>query len=200
MAMRKAWGMLDKHEKYVFIMSVFWGLFALVVISSLPQEKVQAKPKAMTFTPSGGLTGPLTPLEYTQEDLDMMTQALYFESQKEPKECRRMVAHVIMTRKYDWAYPNTIAEVVWEKAQFSYTRDGKPERMTSIIEERKAREVAREVLGGYVVDNTEGALYYYNPYLANPVWKDDYEFVTQCGKHVFLKKRGNKEWYSRSKR
>lgn len=134
------------------------------------------------------------PLQYTEEDLFFMTQALYHEARSEPLECQQMVASVIVNRMYDWHYPNTIKSVIWDHRQFSFTQDGKHERMKDNMERAIAEEVAHNVLSGLSVDKTEGSLYYFNPKLSNPNWKHDYTFVTQCGDHRFYKRKETKEW------
>lgn len=134
------------------------------------------------------------PLQYTENDHFYMTQALYYEAQNEPHECQRMVAHVIMARKYDWYYPNTVKDVIWQPKQFSYTHDGKPEHMNDDAGRFVAAMLAHQVLSGLSLDTTEGSLYYFNPDLANPDWKEDYQFVKACGGHTFYKRKDKKGW------
>ena len=138
--------------------------------------------------------GKYYPLQYTLEDHYFMTQALYYEAQNEPFECQRMVAHVIMARKYDWHYPNTIKSVIWQPKQFSYTHDGKPEAMTDRLGLYIAEMIATEILSGIDLDKTEGSLYYFNPDLADPDWKEDYQYVITCGGHTFYKRKDKKGW------
>lgn len=134
------------------------------------------------------------PLEYSGEDVFYMAQAIYFEAILEPEKCQLQVAHVIDTRRYSSKFPNTIREVVWQPKQFSYTADGRHERMTDIEARTLAERIAKLVLGGYSLDTTEGSLYYYNPDLADPSWKDSYQVVNKCGKHLFLKEKETKTW------
>jgi len=136
----------------------------------------------------------LHPLAYSEEAVFYLTQALYFEDALGSVECQLMIAHVVQNRMLDHRFPNTIKEVVWENRQFSFTQDGKHERM--LIESTRARleQLARLVLGGYSLDTTGGANWYYNPAIADPVWKDDYQVFTKCGKHVFLIEKQRAGW------
>lgn len=134
------------------------------------------------------------PLQYSEEDLYFMTEALYFEARSEPVECQKLVAHVIASRVYSHLYPNTVVDVVWQHRQFSYTLDGKHEQMLDLEAKKIAEEVAKEVLGGYSLDVTEGALFYYNPTLATPKWKDDYTVTQECGGHLFLRIKTDRGW------
>ena len=178
---------------------VFGVLGALVIVSvSIPRDT----PVEQDVTVQEELTPPILPnpdgnyypLQYSLEDHIYMTEAIYFEARSEPLECQEMVAHVIMTRVYDWYYPNTVKEVVWANKQFSYTHDGKNELMYDYKAKVLASETAHLVLSGLSVDTTAGSLYYLNPGLANPIWKDDYTFVTKCGKHTFYKRKDIREW------
>lgn len=134
------------------------------------------------------------PLSYTDEDVYNLTEAIYFEAILEPVECQEQVAHVILNRKYSHLYPNTIKDVIWQHRQFSYTQDGKHELMLDLEARAKAEKVARKVLGGYSADPTGGALFYYNPDLASPVWKNDYNLVNRCGNHLFFNILEDDSW------
>ena len=134
------------------------------------------------------------PLEYTEEDLYYMTEAIYFEARSEPIHCQILIGHVIMTRVYWHSFPNTVKEVVWQSAQFSYTHDGKHERMTDKNAKKVAETLAKLVLGGYHTDSL-GAAWYFNPDLADPDWQYDYEFVESCGGHDFYISKNGKEYW-----
>lgn len=145
-------------------------------------------------TLEANIDGKYYPLQYSEQDLFYMTQALYFEARSEPVECQQMVASVILNRKYDWHYPNSVKTVIWDYKQFSYTHDGKHELMNMHMEYQIAEEIAHEVLAGLVLDTTEGSLYYHNPNIVNWAYKEDYDFVVGCGDHDFYKRKGAAGW------
>ncbi len=134
------------------------------------------------------------PLAYTEEDVLYVTQALYFEDALGPVECQLMIAHVIQNRMYSEKFPNTAKEVVWQHRQFSFTQDGKHERMELKNTRKRLEQLARVVLGGYSVDNTGGSMFYYNPSLVTPVWRKDYQPYVACGQHLFLISKDKGEW------
>jgi N-acetylmuramoyl-L-alanine amidase len=169
---------------------LYWVLFG----GGIFEEKVTLVVTQETSTVQPNIDGNYYPLQYTEQDLFYMTQALYYEAQGEPLECQEMVAHVIMTRVYDWHYLNTVKEVIWADKQFSYTHDGKSEHMNSDPDRYVAEVVARQVLSGASLDTTAGSLYYFNPDLADPDWQYDYTFVTKCGNHVFYKRKETRKW------
>lgn len=132
--------------------------------------------------------GKYHPLPFSADDLYYMTEALYFEAATEPEMCQMLVAEVILNRKMDSRWSNTVKGVIWDKYQFSYTFDGKPEQMLDLDARRRLEKVSAKVLGGHVKDLSNGALYYYNPDLANPDWDwDKIELVAKCADHVFYK-------------
>lgn len=136
----------------------------------------------------------LHPLAFSEEDVFYLTQALYFEDALGAVECQLLIAHVIQNRMYSERYPNTIKEVVWQNRQFSYTQDGKHERMLMKQTKTRLEHLARFVLGGHSVDNSGGSMFYYNPKLADPVWKNDYTPFVTCGQHIFLTTKSKGDW------
>ncbi len=183
--------------RLVAIMSLVWGsIFFLVFVH---KQTTQGQTDTVSYSHEIPITSTVTPnidgeyhpLQYTQEDFDIMQEAIYFEARGEPLMCQILVAHVIMARMYDWYYPNTIKEVVWQPYQFSYTQDGKPETMKKPYSKFVAGVVAEWVLSGESYDSIEGSLYYFNPKMVTPKWKDDYDFVRDCGNHSFYKRKGD---------
>lgn len=122
--------------------------------------------------------------------IDCLAQAVYFEARGEVKAGQVAVAQVIMNRVHSPKYPNSIKEVVWQPKQFSYTHDGKHERMLDQVAKAKAYDVAHFVLNyGQFFDSMEGSDHYYAHKLANPVWKDKMVFVAQIGNHSFYRSK-----------
>jgi len=84
---------------------------------------------------------------------------------------------------------STVCDVVWQPGQFSYTQDGKSERMTELPAIQKAVDIALAVSRGKRRDVTGGALHYWNPNLARPAWgKGAYKVL--ISEHVFARLAG----------
>ena len=51
----------------------------------------------------------------------------------------------------------------------------------------QSMEIARGLLDGSIKDNTDGATHYFNPYKADPVWKDSPKMksIKKIGNHSF---------------
>jgi spore germination cell wall hydrolase CwlJ-like protein len=189
--------MVGQSQQRYKVAQLAMGVFLLGLLTTLlvlTQMKYEGRVVEKVTSVETPYTLPQHPLEYSVEDVFYLAQAIYFEARSEPEECQFQVAHVIDTRRYSYGFPNTIKEVIWQGKQFSYTEDGKHERVSDTTAWDESVRIAKLVLGGYSLDTTEGSLYYYNPDLANPTWKDGYQVVNKCGKHLFLKDKDKGDW------
>lgn len=58
---------------------------------------------------------------YTEQEVDCITEAVYFEARGEPLQGRKAVIEVILNRTDNIkAYPNKVCDVIYQKHQFSY--------------------------------------------------------------------------------
>lgn len=134
----------------------------------------------------------------SEVDQYYLAEALYFEARSESDESQHWIASVILNRREQIRYPNTIKEVVHEYkirkgrkiCQFSYYCDGKSDEMVDREEYKRAWINAGWALSGLLEDPTDGADHYYNPKLASPKWGPLLEDVMVSGNHVF----GKLEW------
>jgi len=111
--------------------------------------------------------------------------AIYFEARGEPIDGQYAVAEVVMNRVSDERYPDTVCSVVFEEDQFSFTKDGKPDKLPKTFTNPKktAIEVAYKVL-------TEGPQLgitstHYHTIEVKPHWKDYYKVDGIIGEHIF---------------
>ena len=66
---------------------------------------------------------------YDRQEIHCGAQNVYFESQGEPGLGMVAVSQVVINRVKDKRWPDTICEVVWQNKQFSWTHDGKSDRI-----------------------------------------------------------------------
>jgi Cell Wall Hydrolase len=79
-----------------------------------------------------------------------------------------------------------VCDVVWQKGQFSWTEDGKSDRMTDLDAISKAVDVALAASRGKIKDPTGGALHFYAHDKAKPYWsRAGYRLVV--GEHTFVR-------------
>ena len=131
------------------------------------------------------------------DDFNCLVEALYHEARSESFVGMLSVANVILTRKENSNFPDTICKVVhqgkyWkdnpvrDKCHFSYWCDGRPERFTDMAGLIKSINVAEMSLKGIQIKQTVGATHYHASYVT-PGWASDPNFKSlgQIGIHVF---------------
>jgi spore germination cell wall hydrolase CwlJ-like protein len=118
-----------------------------------------------------------------------MVQNVYHEGRGERALGQAAIAHVTLNRVRSPAYPDSVCGVVWQRDQFSWTNDGKSDRMMDLDAIGKAVDIALAASRGKIEDPTGGALHYFAHRKARPNWaKDSYRFI--LGQHTFVKLTG----------
>ena len=134
------------------------------------------------------------PMVYSNDDLDNLAEAIYFEARSEPLVCQIVVAQSIMNRVAQVRFPDTVEEVVhqrgWSKrkkgfvCQYSYFCDGKSDLMVNDKAQLLSYQVASMVLLRQVPDLSEGADHYYAHDITTPDWEPLLENRFVCDKHT----------------
>jgi hypothetical protein len=125
-----------------------------------------------------------------------LSQAIYYEAATEGLEGQRAVAQVVLNRARHPAYPNSICGVVYQGSerttgcQFSFTCDGSLERRPAPAAWRRATEIARNALAGYVSPLVGHATHYHADYVL-PYWADSLDKSAKIGRHIFYRLKGN---------
>lgn len=117
--------------------------------------------------------------------------AVYFEARGEPIDGQKAIAEVVINRVNDDRYPNTICDVVFQDKQFSFTHDGKPDKLPKIPTKasKRAKLVAKEVLNGDALGIT--STHYHAKYVT-PYWRKYFSFDGVIGNHIFYTCDSNK--------
>ena len=108
--------------------------------------------------------------------------AIYFEARGENLMGQKAVAQVVINRVEDARYPDTVCGVVWEPKQFSFTHDGKPEKMYEVEARETAMQVAEEALQGNGLNITST---HYHSNKVMPYWKTHYKLDGRVDNHYF---------------
>ena len=111
-----------------------------------------------------------------------LATAVYFEARGEDHMGQMAVAQVVVNRMEDPRYPSTICDVVWEPRAFSFTHDGKPDRMVHPESRSKALDVAKSTLDGDGIGITST---HYHTTSVDPYWNSHFTLDGQVGNHVF---------------
>ena len=111
-----------------------------------------------------------------------LATAIYFEARGEPDIGQMAVAQVVVNRMVDGRYPDTICDVVWEPKAFSFTHDGKHDRMTHPESRSKALQIAKSTLRGDGLGITST---HYHTTSVDPFWNEHYSLDGLVGNHLF---------------
>ncbi len=131
-----------------------------------------------------------------QRALKCLSDAIYYESAKEPDDGKRAVAQVIINRMRHPTYPNTICGVIYQGSerrtgcQFSYACDGSMARRPDPMLWERGRQIAANALAGYVHKPVGMATHYHATYV-NPYWAPSLHYISTIGLHRFYRWRGS---------
>ena len=131
-------------------------------------EKVPQKPTA-TNVPHG----------FSQNDINLMANAVYGEARGEPYIGQVAVAAVILNRLESPSFPNTVAGVIFEPGAFTAVADGQ----IWLTPDETAKQAVLDALNGW--DPTGNAIYYFNPDTATNKWIWSRPQIKKIGKHIF---------------
>jgi N-acetylmuramoyl-L-alanine amidase len=134
------------------------------------QPPAQQKPTAANM-PNG----------YSENDIQLMANAVYGEARGEPYTGQVAVAAVILNRVESATFPNTVSGVIFEPRAFTAVADGQ----IWLTPNEGAREAVLDAINGW--DPTGNAIYYFNPDTATSGWIWTRPQIKRIGKHIFCK-------------
>ncbi len=134
----------------------------------------QAKAKPAQVKPAKN-----TPDGYSQNDVNLMANAVYGESRGEPYIGQVAVAAVIINRVNSASFPNTVSGVIFEPGAFTAVADGQ----IYLTPNKQAKKAVMDALNGW--DPTGEAEYYFNPDTATSGWIWTRPQIKKIGKHIF---------------
>lgn len=121
------------------------------------------------------------PPGYSQNDIQLMANAVYGEARGEPYEGQVAVAAVILNRLKSPTFPNTIAGVIFEPRAFTAVADGQ----IWLTPNETAKRAVLDAINGW--DPSGKAYYYFNPETATSEWIWSRPQIKKIGKHIFCK-------------
>jgi spore germination cell wall hydrolase CwlJ-like protein len=167
----------EQHHRRRQNMKFISNALTLFMIIALAVIMLHGKPKQQAST------------DLSESELFYLTQAIYHEARGEDALGQAAVAHVILNRVKSPLYPDSVCDVVWQPGQFSWTEDGRSDRMTDLDAIGKAVDIAMAASRGKVKDPTGGSLHYYAHRKVKPDWaKGAFRFI--LGEHTFVKLTG----------
>ncbi|MEZ5686399.1 MAG: cell wall hydrolase [Paracoccaceae bacterium] len=167
------------------------GLLALMFQEKAALGAVSAaRVEALTRAPKAARGGKGA---INSEQLACLSQVLYHEARGETPAGQQAVAEVVLNRVDDPAFPNTVCGVVYQSntrgCQFSWTCDGRSDKIRNANAYAVVETVARDMLSGAPRDLTDGATYFHTP-AVKPGWSRKFTRTTKIGAHIFYRKGG----------
>ncbi|MGP4071959.1 spore cortex-lytic enzyme [Piscibacillus sp. B03] len=137
------------------------------------QAEQQEQPQEPTATnvPNG----------FSQNDIQLMAQAVYSEARGEPYSGQVAVAAVILNRLEDSTFPDSISGIIFEPLAFTAVADGQ----FYMQPDEQSREAVMDAINGW--DPSGGAIYYFNPDTATSDWIWSRPQIKKIGKHIFCR-------------
>lgn len=149
--------------------------------NTAPKATPKATPKNNTNGANQKPTAANVPSGYSQNDIQLMANAVYGESRGEPYIGQVAVAAVILNRVQSASFPNTISGVIFEPRAFTAVADGQ----IWLTPNETAKKAVLDAINGW--DPTGNAIYYFNPDTATSGWIWGRPQIKKIGKHIFCK-------------
>lgn len=121
------------------------------------------------------------PSGYSQNDINIMAQAVHGEARGEPYVGKVAVAAVILNRVESPTFPNTVSGVIFEPRAFTAVADGQ----IWLTPNEESKKAVLDAINGW--DPTGNAIYYFNPATATSSWIWGRPQIKRIGKHIFCK-------------
>lgn len=131
-----------------------------------------------------------TPIRVPVNDIECLTQAIYYEARNESEEGQAAVAEVVMNRSRSGAYPTSVCAVVYQRnsrtCQFTFTCDGAIGRSpVDLTKWARAERIARAVHEGRSPPTLPRTSLNYHADYVSPSWGRRLQRVRQIGAHIF---------------
>ncbi|GAB3052726.1 spore cortex-lytic enzyme [Virgibacillus ainsalahensis] len=121
------------------------------------------------------------PQGYSQNDIQLMANAVHGEARGEPYVGQVAVAAVILNRVESSTFPNTVSGVIFEPRAFTAVADGQ----IWLTPNETAKQAVLDAINGW--DPSGNAEYYFNPVTATSDWIWSRPQIKKIGKHIFCK-------------
>ncbi|MEH7072773.1 spore cortex-lytic enzyme [Neobacillus drentensis] len=173
----------------VFGWNTYWAVrnfqdqFGLPVDGVVGAKTKAAIVKATKYEKQGssGTSSASVPNGYSQNDIQLMSNAVYGESRGEEYTGQVAVAAVILNRVSHTSFPNTVAGVIYQPGAFTAVADGQ----INLTPNATAKKAVMDAINGW--DPSGGAIYYFNPDTATSGWIWSRPQIKRIGKHIFCK-------------
>lgn len=143
------------------------------------QPKQQGATNAGTQSTPAKPTAVNMPSGYSQNDIQLMANAVHGEARGESYVGQVAVAAVILNRVNSPSFPNSVSGVIFEPGAFTAVADGQ----IWLTPDETSKKAVIDAINGW--DPTGNAIYYFNPDTATSAWIWGRPQIKKIGKHIF---------------
>ncbi|MEO0462568.1 MAG: cell wall hydrolase [Pseudomonadota bacterium] len=155
------------------------------VVQPLPVEETVA-PDRQNAGSLRELVGMVAPSELS-EQMQCLAGAVYFEARGEPLAGQLAVAQVVINRAEDRRFPASYCGVVYQRAQFSFVKNGRMPRIRSNSGAwNRAKSIAKIAHEGMWESEARDAVYFHAKYV-RPSWSRRKTRTAQIDTHIFYR-------------
>ncbi|WP_077618625.1 cell wall hydrolase [Bacillus sinesaloumensis] len=144
-------------------------------------QQPQQPQEEQAETQSQGPTAVNMPGGFSQNDIQLMANAVYGEARGEPYIGQVAVAAVILNRLDSPTFPDTVSGIIFEPLAFTAVADGQ----IWLTPNEQAKKAVIDAING--MDPTGGAVYYFNPATATSKWIWGRPQIKKIGSHIFCR-------------
>ncbi|MFT4413120.1 cell wall hydrolase [Fredinandcohnia humi] len=145
------------------------------------QQEEQARTQQNEQTEAQGPSAVNMPGGFSQNDIQLLANAVYGEARGEPYIGQVAIAAVILNRINSPTFPDTVSGVIFEPLAFTAVADGQ----IWLTPNEQAKKAVIDAINGW--DPTGGATYYFNPETATSKWIWGRPQIKRIGKHIFCR-------------
>ncbi|MEL7444765.1 MAG: cell wall hydrolase [Pseudomonadota bacterium] len=121
------------------------------------------------------------------DEMQCLAGTVYFESRGEPLTGQLAVAQVVINRAEDRRFPTSYCGVVYQRAQFSFVKNGRMPRIrTGTQAWTRAKAIARIAHEGLWESEAGDAVYFHARYV-RPKWSYRKTRTAQINSHIFYR-------------
>lgn len=156
------------------------------VVQPLP-EQADSGAKAAQASSLRELVGMVDAGDMLGEQMQCLAGAVYFESRGEPLAGQLAVANVVINRAEDRRFPASYCGVVYQRAQFSFVKNGRMPRIkTGSAAWDRAKAIAH-IAHDSLWDSEVGDAVYFHATYVRPKWSYRKTRTAKIDTHIFYR-------------
>ena len=155
------------------------------VVQPIPEQIEE--PQLTSASSLRELVSSVNPPSELSEQMRCLAGAIYFESRGEPLAGQLAVANVVINRSEDRRFPASYCGVVYQRAQFSFVKNGRmPQIKSSSAAWNRAKAIARIAHDGLWDSEAGDAVYFHAKYV-RPKWSYRKTRTAEIDTHIFYR-------------